>query len=86
MVHRNGEDILTDPNQFEMIQNVLLLATGGVSESMIKVVLNQNQYLEQLPRFFLKHPKFCQLAKSLQLLLFQINSLMRKVSQGSVPE
>ena len=40
MVHHNGEDSLTDPNQFEMIQNVLLLATGGVSGSMIKVVLN----------------------------------------------
>ena len=42
MVRRNGEDSPTDPNQFEMISNVLQLAAGGGRGSMIKVILNSN--------------------------------------------
>ena len=42
MVYRNDEDSPTDPNQFEMISNVLQLATGGGRGSMIKVILNSN--------------------------------------------
>ena len=42
MMRRNGEDDPTDPNQFEMISNVLQLATRGERGSMIKVILNSN--------------------------------------------
>ena len=42
MVRRNGEDCPIDPNQFEMISNVLKLETGGGRGSMIKVILNSN--------------------------------------------
>ena len=42
MTRHNGEDGLTDPNQFEMISNVLQLATRGERGSMIKVILNSN--------------------------------------------
>ena len=42
MVRRNDEDSPIDPNQFEMILNVLQLATGGGRESMINVTLNSN--------------------------------------------
>ena len=42
MVRRYGEDNPTDPNQFEMILNVLQCATGGGRGSMMKVILNSN--------------------------------------------